>query len=98
MTVPAAWPTDSFDLILLSEVLYYFAPDDLELVARRVVDSLAPEGDLVMVHWTGETNYPLRGDQAVAGFIAAMPADIALTSTADRGLYRLDTLRRRPRA
>ena len=33
-------------------------------MAERVVGSLARGGDLVLVHWTGETDYPLSGDEA----------------------------------
>jgi len=98
MVVPAAWPTGSFDLILLSEVLYYFAAKDLVRIGQRVTESLAPGGDLVLVHWTGATDYPQSGNAAVTAFVAAMPGDITLTRSADRGQYRLDTLRRRPPA
>jgi 2-polyprenyl-3-methyl-5-hydroxy-6-metoxy-1,4-benzoquinol methylase len=95
MTVPAQWPTGTFDLILLSEVLYYFSVEDLRRIAAEVAKSLAPRGDVVLVHWTGVTNYPLPGDEAVEQFISAM-GETAIVARGDRySKFRLDVLRRR---
>lgn len=96
MAVPGAWPDGAFDLILLSEVLYYLSPPDLAQVARQVAGSLAPGGDCVLVHWTGETDYPLTGDDAVAGFLAALPGDFLVSRQERRPAYRTDVLRRQP--
>lgn len=96
MAVPGDWPPGDFDLILLSEVLYYLSPSDLAALARRVAGALVPGGDCVLVHWTGETDYPLGGDAAVTRFLAAMPADIAITRQERSAAYRLDALRRHP--
>ena len=63
--MPAQWPEGSFDLILLSEVVYFLDGDDVEHLAARVRGCLRPGGDVVLVHWTGETDYPLSGDAAV---------------------------------
>ena len=49
--VPDDWPEGSFDLIVLSELLYFLsAPDRLDVV-ERATESLAPDGHLVLVHW-----------------------------------------------
>ncbi|TPG57719.1 methyltransferase domain-containing protein [Roseomonas nepalensis] len=91
--VPAAWPEDAapFDLILLSEVVYYLSPPDVERLAARVAASLAPGGDVLLVHWTGETDYPLSGDEAVERFVAASPGlEVRRAERAER--YRLDLL------
>jgi SAM-dependent methyltransferase len=61
--IPTHWPELQFDLVVLSEIAYYFDQEDLELVLRRVMDSLEPHGHVVGVHWRGETDYPLSGDQ-----------------------------------
>lgn len=45
------WPDGEFDLIVLSEVLYYLSDDDLAGVLDRAAASLVPGGDLVAVHW-----------------------------------------------
>lgn len=92
-SVPAAWPEDAapFDLILLSEVVYYLGPPDVERLAARVGASLAPGGDVLLVHWTGETDYPLSGDEAVERFVAASPSlEVRRAERAER--YRLDLL------
>jgi SAM-dependent methyltransferase len=46
-----AWPPKQFDLVVLSEVGYYLAPDALSTVLSAAVNSLEPGGDLVAVHW-----------------------------------------------
>ena len=94
--VPQEWPDGAFDLIVLSEVLYYFVREDLSRVAERVVASLRPGGDTVLVHWRPYTDrdYPLTGDEAVGHFLN-VAGDALRTVTARRtDLYRLDVLRR----
>ncbi|MEV8252404.1 bifunctional PIG-L family deacetylase/class I SAM-dependent methyltransferase [Rhodoglobus sp. NPDC076762] len=58
------WPAGTFDLIVLSEVGYYFDLDALDRVLARAVASLAVDGTLVACHWRHEVKeYPLSGDQ-----------------------------------
>lgn len=92
--VPRQWPRGAFDLILFSEVLYYLDEADLAETARRTLRALRPGGEVLLVHWTGTTDYPLSGDAAVEGFMAATvpPLDAARGTRAER--YRLDLLRR----
>jgi SAM-dependent methyltransferase len=96
MAVPGDWPDGRFDLILLSEVVYYLDRQDVSRLASRVAESLQPGGDVVLVHWLGETHYPLSGDEAADLFISA-----PLTASTDWTVlrqertpdYRLDVLR-----
>jgi cyclopropane fatty-acyl-phospholipid synthase-like methyltransferase len=69
MFVPEQWPEGQFELILLSEVVYYLSPEDVGRLAARVTNSLAKGGSVILVHWTGPTDYPLSGDEAAALFI-----------------------------
>jgi hypothetical protein len=62
--IPEDWPTDEFDLIVLSEIAYYFDATDLTEIVARVVASTQPGAHVVGVHWRGDTNYPLSGDHA----------------------------------
>ena len=68
MVEPDQWPIGTFDLIILSEVVYYFNRDDAVRLTHRVKNSLRPQGDVVLVHWLGQTDYPLSGDEAVTAF------------------------------
>lgn len=52
MQVPDAFPTETFDLILLSEVGYYLSPGNLTRARTRIVSHLEPGGHLLLVHWT----------------------------------------------
>jgi SAM-dependent methyltransferase len=49
--VPEQWPTGTFDLIVLSELLYYLDPDQRTRLRKRVLGSLMTHGHLVAVHW-----------------------------------------------
>lgn len=91
--VPEDWPEGRFDLLVFGEVLYFLSPPDLARLVARVEASLVPGGDCVLVHWLGETDYPLSGDAAAEGFIAAAPFAHRLHG-ARTDAYRLDVLRR----
>lgn len=61
--LPGAWPASRFDLIVLSEIGYYFDRADLKSLAERAVASLRPGGTLLALHWRGESeDHVLRGD------------------------------------
>ena len=91
LRVPDQWPPQQFDLILLSEVLYYLAPTDIARTARLARDSLRPAGAVLLVHYVLPTDYPCSGDAASDIFIA----EAGLTPILQRreAAYRLDLLR-----
>jgi len=62
--VPAQFPSGSFDLIVLSEVIYYLEAPDVRRLAHRCAEALSPDGEIVACHWLGETDYPLSGAAA----------------------------------
>jgi trans-aconitate methyltransferase len=95
MFVPGQWPGGTFDLILLSEVVYYMDEQDVARLASRAVQALAPSGDVELVHWTGETNYPLSGDEAAELFINAMAPSVKVARQDRYPTFRLDVLSRR---
>ncbi|AJE81325.1 methyltransferase [Streptomyces albus] len=51
LVVPKQWPKGTFDLVVLSELLYYFDEDGLRDILDRTVQGLEPGGTLVTVHW-----------------------------------------------
>ena len=59
LAIPEEWPSDRFDLIVLSEVAYYLDAQTLDEVVNRIMDSTSTGAHLVAVHWRGPTNYPL---------------------------------------
>lgn len=92
--VPVDWPNGSYDLIVLSEVLYYLNSADVIQTAICVKQSLLPGGEVILVHWLGETDYPLPGNEAADLFIQQL-ADVAVVKTQDwTAQYRLDLLQR----
>ena len=96
MRLPDEFPDGAFDLVVVSEVLYYLNRDDVEAVARRVADALVPGGDAVLVHWTGPhaLPQPLSGDEASEAFIAAAAPGLSVARRERAEAYRLDLLRR----
>lgn len=50
-SVPHDWPDDTFDLIVLSEILYYLDERQRHDVLAHSLASLHPGGHLVLVHW-----------------------------------------------
>jgi SAM-dependent methyltransferase len=63
-TLPEELPKGPFDLIVCSEVLYYWSRALLLAALPPLVAALAPGGSLLAVHWRPETRtYPLLGDE-----------------------------------
>ncbi|MCX4579383.1 class I SAM-dependent methyltransferase [Streptomyces sp. NBC_01571] len=73
LTLPAEWPPGTFDLVVLSEVLYYFDKDTLDDVLRRTTAALEPGGTLVTVHWNHPVPEHLRTGDELAGVLASVP-------------------------
>jgi 2-polyprenyl-3-methyl-5-hydroxy-6-metoxy-1,4-benzoquinol methylase len=94
MFVPEQWPDEMFDLILLSEVVYYLSREDVGRLAASVARSVGSDGSVILVHWTGSTDYPLRGDEAVTLFIERMGSAWVVGRTDRYAEFRLDVLSR----
>jgi 2-polyprenyl-3-methyl-5-hydroxy-6-metoxy-1,4-benzoquinol methylase len=95
MEIPAQWPAEVFDLIVFSEVLYYLSPDEIRRAGARSLVTLSPEGLILLVHWTGQTDYPCQGDEAVAHYIAACETQLSPLLKRQEPEYRLDLLVRK---
>lgn len=88
------WPTEQFDLVVLSEVLYYLDDAALAGLIARLPAALKPGGEVIAVHWRWPVEeYPRSGDEVHAA-LAASPLVIA-TSYSDTD-FRLDVLRLSP--
>jgi cyclopropane fatty-acyl-phospholipid synthase-like methyltransferase len=95
MQIPLEWPTEEFDLIVFSEVLYYFSPHHIRRAAKCSLASLSPTGLVLLVHWTGPTDYPCQGDEAVRHYLAACNAELSPLLQRREPQYRLDLLMRK---
>lgn len=56
-TLPHEWPEGTFDCIVISEIGYFLELEELKLLYRKAVHSLAADGTLVLCHW----RYPIEG-------------------------------------
>ena len=98
LRVPEEFPPQQFDLILLSEVGYYWSPADLDRAADQLIAGLKPGGQLLLVHWTPLVlDYPLTGDDVHQFFLdKTSPAGPLRHLAGQRHeTYRLDLLERR---
>lgn len=94
MRFPQQKPDETFDLILISEVGYYWGWDDLRQARQSIVDRLKPGGHLLLVHWTQETNYPLRGDEVHDAFLELVSTKLRSLEARRAEKYRLDLFER----
>jgi cyclopropane fatty-acyl-phospholipid synthase-like methyltransferase len=67
------WPPGRFDLIVLSEILYYLGDHDLQQVLDNATAALQANGTLLAVHWRHPVaDYPRSGDD-VHRLLGAQP-------------------------
>jgi SAM-dependent methyltransferase len=91
MSVPQSFPTESFDLIVLSEVGYYWSWEDLHQAQESILDRLQFQGHLLLVHWTADTGIlPLTGDQVHDDFLSLVPSQLKRIKSLTEEKYRLD--------
>jgi SAM-dependent methyltransferase len=91
--IPEELPDGPWDLIVCSEVLYYFGREALAGLLDRLEDDLRPGGRLLAVHWRPATlTYPLLGDD-VHGILRDRPG-LARVHDETTDHYRLDLLER----
>lgn len=93
--VPWDWPQGKYDLVVLSEVLYFLEPDELRETARLVARDLASRGTVLLVNWLGPCDRTLAGDAAAEMFTrCAATHGLARPDGTRTDLYRLDRLTR----
>jgi SAM-dependent methyltransferase len=73
--LPDDWPDATFDLVVLSELLYYFDAAALPGLLQLALDSLTPGGTLLAAHWRHPVaDYPVSGDTVHARLAEAATA------------------------
>lgn len=70
--LPDWWPDGEADLIVLSEIAYYWRPDELVRALTRIAATLSPDGELVACHWRPAIEgCTLDGDDVHAAIVAS---------------------------
>ncbi|WMS44543.1 bifunctional PIG-L family deacetylase/class I SAM-dependent methyltransferase [Acuticoccus sp. MNP-M23] len=94
--LPDQFPEGTFDLFVLSEVLYFLDENGIAALIRRMEQSAIKGATAVLVNWLGDTSAPLSGEMAADLFIAMVGEKWELTMTERRPGYRVDRLLLRP--
>jgi len=93
-SLPNAWrsaatSSSQWDLIVCSEVLYYFDAELLATLLDALEGALRPGGVLLAVHWRPRSpTYPLSGDEVHTILDARAALELTDRTVEDR--YRLD--------
>lgn len=96
LQVPQTFPEADFDLVVLSEVGYYWSMLDLHRSRDLIIEHLRPRGHLLLVHWTVEVaEYPLNGDDVHVAFFERVGAELRHLRGRRERTYRLDLFERR---
>jgi SAM-dependent methyltransferase len=90
--VPRDWVIGNYDLIVLSEVLYFLSHDDRVALAQLVRRSLARGGVVLLVNWLGQADNPCNGDEAADGFAATLAAELRIEFRQRHEFYRIDRI------
>lgn len=91
MSVPESFPKKSFDLIVLSEVGYYWSWEDLRTAQSLIIDQLQSQGHLLLVHWTADRGIlSLTGDEVHDDFLRLVPDKLKRIKSSTQDKYRLD--------
>lgn len=65
-SAPEDLPEWTFDLVVCSEVLYYFSPDELTTLLDALEALMPRAGTLLAVSWRGRGTHQLTGDEVHA--------------------------------
>lgn len=71
--LPADWPEGSFDLVVLSELGYFFALEDWAAIAERAAQSIGTRGTIVACHWLRRFEQRRLSTRSVHAAIARQP-------------------------
>jgi SAM-dependent methyltransferase len=88
----ARCPKGPFDLIVFSELGYYFRETQLKRIAESLAAELEAGGELIGVHWLGTSeDHLLHGDRVHAILREALEKTCAWIKGARQPGFRLDT-------
>jgi Nodulation protein S (NodS) len=91
MSVPQEFPKKYFDLIVLSEVGYYWSWEDLGKAQTLILEHLQSQGHLLLVHWIVDAKeLPLTGNEVHDSFLKLAPHQLNHLKSLTEQKYRLD--------
>jgi SAM-dependent methyltransferase len=82
-------PHGAFDLIVFSEIGYYFEEDILHQVATMLIDRLSTSGTLLAAHWLGASSDHILSGDRVHEILRSLPG-LRLTLAERHSAFRLD--------
>lgn len=85
---PGPLPEGDFDLLILSEVLYFLDHPGLDQLATDIATRW-PQAEIICVTWRGDTGNPLQGEEALKGFARALSTH-DFTCVSETENYRID--------
>ncbi len=86
---PCPLPDKDYDLVILSEILYFLTPGAIAQLAR-VIAERAPRAEVICTTYLGDTEQALQGAEALTLFRKAMRPHLDLVRVVDTGTYRID--------
>ena len=94
--LPRQMPRGPFDLIVVSEILYYLRPNDLRILICRLDQALTPGGRIVILHHLKDFNdAAVRPRFAQASAVAALRRHMKPTSLVNAGRFQAAALTKR---
>ncbi len=86
---PCDLPAGDHDLIILSEILYFFNETDIGHLARQI-SQFCPNAEIICVTYLGETGNLLQGEEALSAFVQALGPNFSFTTIKRTTGYRID--------
>ncbi len=87
--LPEMIPNEEIDLVVFSEIGYYFSETQLSSLAMELVKRMTPEGTFLAVHWLGSSqDHVLDGDR-VHSILQTIP-NLSLVESERYPGFRLD--------
>lgn len=90
--LPAPLPDGRFDLIILSEILYFFDRRGLAALAAQLCERW-PGAAILSVNYLGDTGNELSGSDALRIFAASLAPRFVIEPVSGTSRYRIDRFR-----
>jgi len=91
--IPPDWPEGTFDAVVISEILYFLAPEEIRMTAQLAAQALPAGGTCLLVNWTGPNTCAVDGNEAADLFIKqALDEGLRVISKTMHEGYRIDLL------